>query len=201
MPNAIENNESGLSVRNKINASFTELAQKEVTANKSQDVETDKASTTKFPSVKAIFDWATGLFEKISYKSQNIVTDKDSVYKYPSTKAVYDRIESRVSKTNHYVPAIVAQQNIEECEIEDFIWWHTDGIYHIVGIFNLLIIDPSGASLSFSLPVESPNQPVFGLWNSENGISGIIKLTDGAIKLNFPESMSQKIVLSAYGEL
>jgi hypothetical protein len=31
-------------------------------SNKSQNVNTDQASTTKYPSVKAVFDWAVGLF-------------------------------------------------------------------------------------------------------------------------------------------
>jgi hypothetical protein len=34
----------------------------ESTANKSIDVNTDQASNTKYPSVKAVYDWATGLF-------------------------------------------------------------------------------------------------------------------------------------------
>ena len=35
-------------------------------ANKSTDVNTDQASNTKYPSVKAVFDWATSLFIKKS---------------------------------------------------------------------------------------------------------------------------------------
>lgn len=38
------------------------LSGKEDLENKSTDVNTDQASTTKFPSVKAVFDWAIGLF-------------------------------------------------------------------------------------------------------------------------------------------
>jgi len=34
----------------------------EATANKSTNVNTDQASNTKYPSVKAVFDWAVGLF-------------------------------------------------------------------------------------------------------------------------------------------
>ena len=34
----------------------------EATANKSTNVNTDQASNTKYPSVKAVFDWATNLF-------------------------------------------------------------------------------------------------------------------------------------------
>lgn len=35
-------------------------------ANKSTNVSTDQASDVKFPSVKSVFDWATGLFATIS---------------------------------------------------------------------------------------------------------------------------------------
>lgn len=38
----------------------------EDTANKSTSVTTDQASNTKYPSVKSVYDWATGLFATIS---------------------------------------------------------------------------------------------------------------------------------------
>lgn len=38
------------------------LGAKEDSANKSVDVNTDQASNVKFPSVKAVYDWAVGLF-------------------------------------------------------------------------------------------------------------------------------------------
>jgi len=40
------------------------LNTKEDTSNKSIDIDTDQASNTKYPSVKAIYDWAVGLFVK-----------------------------------------------------------------------------------------------------------------------------------------
>lgn len=42
------------------------LTNVESTTNKSTDVNTDQASNTKYPSVKAVFDWATSLFIKKS---------------------------------------------------------------------------------------------------------------------------------------
>ena len=36
----------------------------EATANKSTNVNTDQASNTKYPSVKAVYDWAVGLFAR-----------------------------------------------------------------------------------------------------------------------------------------
>lgn len=54
--------------------------------NKSTDVNTDQASNTKYPSVKAVFDWAVGLFvqknsaivgatkTKITYDTKGLVT-------------------------------------------------------------------------------------------------------------------------------
>lgn len=43
-----------------------DASSKENVANKSTNVNTDQASNTKYPSVKAVFDWATSLFIKKS---------------------------------------------------------------------------------------------------------------------------------------
>ena len=43
-------------------------------ANKSQAVETDKLSITKYPSVKALYDWAVGKFQSILVSGTNIKT-------------------------------------------------------------------------------------------------------------------------------
>jgi hypothetical protein len=47
---------------------------KEDTANKSQDVEVDKLSTTKFASVKALYDWAVAKFQAVLVSGTNIKT-------------------------------------------------------------------------------------------------------------------------------
>lgn len=44
----------------------TQIGLKENSANKSTDIEADKLSNIKFPSVKSVYDWATGLFATIS---------------------------------------------------------------------------------------------------------------------------------------
>jgi hypothetical protein len=52
---------------NATNSQYSGLAaSKEDTANKSTSVTTDQASNTKFPSVKAVYDWAVGLFATIA---------------------------------------------------------------------------------------------------------------------------------------
>ena len=52
---------------NAVNSLYSGLAaSKEDTANKSTSVTTDQASNTKFPSVKAVYDWAVGLFATIA---------------------------------------------------------------------------------------------------------------------------------------
>lgn len=51
-------------------------------ANKSTNVNTDKASSTKYPSVKAIYDWATGLFVKKGTLTNNYIpkaTSSDTI--------------------------------------------------------------------------------------------------------------------------
>ena len=47
---------------------------KENIANKSQAVETDKLSVTKYPSVKGLYDWAVGKFQSILVSGTNIKT-------------------------------------------------------------------------------------------------------------------------------
>jgi hypothetical protein len=52
---------------NATNSQYSGLAaSKEDVANKSTSVTTDQASNTKYPSVKAVYDWAVGLFATIS---------------------------------------------------------------------------------------------------------------------------------------
>jgi hypothetical protein len=50
------------------------VADKEDVSNKSQTIETDKASTTKYGSVKAFYDWAVGKFQAILVSGTNIKT-------------------------------------------------------------------------------------------------------------------------------
>ena len=52
---------------NATNSQYSGLAaSKEDVANKSTSVTTDQASNTKYPSVKAVYDWAVGLFATIT---------------------------------------------------------------------------------------------------------------------------------------
>lgn len=52
---------------NAVNSLYSGLAaSKEDVANKSTSVTTDQASNTKYPSVKAVYDWAVGLFATIA---------------------------------------------------------------------------------------------------------------------------------------
>jgi hypothetical protein len=63
-------------------------------ANKSTSVVTDQASNTKYPSVKAVYDWAIGAFqtalgftpENVANKATNL-TSPDNI-KYPTTLTV-----------------------------------------------------------------------------------------------------------------
>lgn len=60
----------------------TALNAKEDTANKSTNLNTDQASNTKYPSVKAVYDWATGLFVKKGTLTTNYIpkaTSSDTI--------------------------------------------------------------------------------------------------------------------------
>lgn len=52
----------------------------EATANKSTNVNTDQASNTKYPSVKAVFDWAVSLFHKKSDTTIDLQSDNKTDY-------------------------------------------------------------------------------------------------------------------------
>lgn len=52
----------------------------EATANKSTDVNIDQASNTKYPSVKAMFDWAVNLFHKKSDTTIDLQSDNKTDY-------------------------------------------------------------------------------------------------------------------------
>lgn len=62
----------------------------EDSANKRTTMTGNEASNTFYLTAKAIYDWATGLFETLANKSTNVNTDQASNTKYPSVKAVYD---------------------------------------------------------------------------------------------------------------
>lgn len=67
-------------------------------ANKSTSVVTDQASNTKYPSVKAVYDWAVGAFqaslgftpENVANKATTMTGNTGSNTLYLTAKAVYD---------------------------------------------------------------------------------------------------------------
>ena len=71
---------------NATNSQYSGLAaSKEDTANKSTSVTTDQASNTKFPSVKAVYDWAVGLFATITnlaLKTDKLITTNRQTASY-----------------------------------------------------------------------------------------------------------------------
>ena len=71
---------------NATNSQYSGLAaSKEDTANKSTSVTTDQTSNTKFPSVKAVYDWAVGLFATITnlaLKTDKLITTNRQTASY-----------------------------------------------------------------------------------------------------------------------
>lgn len=63
-------------------------------ANKSTDVATDQGSDTKYPSVKAVYDWATGLFQLLSNLVTSFQATPDDTH-YPSEKLVKDSLDAK----------------------------------------------------------------------------------------------------------
>lgn len=64
----------GKALKDLIDALTTTVSGKETAANKSTSVTTDQASDTKYPSVKAVFDWVTATFLALSALGANIAT-------------------------------------------------------------------------------------------------------------------------------
>lgn len=70
-------------------------------ANKSTSVTTDQASNTKYPSVKAVYDWAVATFQAaLGFTPENVankktsLTDNSDTY-YPSQKAVKTAVDAK----------------------------------------------------------------------------------------------------------
>jgi hypothetical protein len=74
-------------------------------ANKSTDVATDQASNTKYPSVKAVYDWAVGLFATISnlaLKTDKVITTNRQTASYTLVLSDADKlVEMNVATANN----------------------------------------------------------------------------------------------------
>jgi hypothetical protein len=98
---------------NATNSQYSGLAaSKEDVANKSTSVTTDQASNTKYPSVKAVYDWAVGLFATISnlaLKTDKLVVTNRQTASYTLVLSDADKlVEMNVGSANNLtVPASV----------------------------------------------------------------------------------------------
>jgi hypothetical protein len=98
---------------NATNSQYSGLAaSKEDVANKSTSVVTDQASNTKYPSVKAVYDWAVGLFATIAnlaLKTDKLVVTNRQTASYTLVLSDADKlVEMNVGSANNLtVPASV----------------------------------------------------------------------------------------------
>jgi hypothetical protein len=111
---AVIGNTSGTNTGdNATNSQYSGLAaSKEDVANKSTSVTTDQASNTKYPSVKAVYDWAVGLFATISnlaLKTDKLVVANRQTASYTLVLSDADKlVEMNVGSANNLtVPASV----------------------------------------------------------------------------------------------
>jgi hypothetical protein len=91
---------------NATNSQYSGLAaSKEDVANKSTSVTTDQASNTKYPSVKAVYDWAVGLFATISnlaLKTDKLVVTNRQTASYTLVLSDADKlVEMNVGSANN----------------------------------------------------------------------------------------------------
>lgn len=68
-------------------------------ADKSTNVVTDQASNTKYPSVKSVYDWATGIFQTISQAAIQTFTSYKEAYSTPAISAGVLNIDCAASNT------------------------------------------------------------------------------------------------------
>jgi hypothetical protein len=98
---------------NAVNSLYSGLeASKEDVANKSTSVTTDQASNVKYPSVKAVYDWAVGLFATIAnlaLKTDKLVVTNRQTASYTLVAGDADKlVEMNVGSANNLtVPASV----------------------------------------------------------------------------------------------
>jgi hypothetical protein len=78
----------------------------ENSANKSSDVNADQASTTKYATVKAIYDWAVALFQTLANKATDFSVINDT--KYPTTEAVDENFSYRNLTINNQTDSYTA---------------------------------------------------------------------------------------------
>jgi hypothetical protein len=91
---------------NAVNSLYSGLAaSKEDVANKSTSVTTDQASNTKYPSVKAVYDWAVGLFATIAnlaLKTDKLVVTNRQTASYTLVLSDADKlVEMNVATANN----------------------------------------------------------------------------------------------------
>jgi hypothetical protein len=91
---------------NATNSQYSGLAaSKEDVANKSTSVTTDQASNTKYPSVKAVYDWAVGLFATIAnlaLKTDKLVVTNRQTASYTLVLSYADKlVEMNVGSANN----------------------------------------------------------------------------------------------------
>jgi hypothetical protein len=91
---------------NATNSQYSGLAaSKEDVANKSTSVTTDQSSNTKYPSVKAVYDWAVGLFATIAnlaLKTDKLVVANRQTASYTLVLSDADKlVEMNVGSANN----------------------------------------------------------------------------------------------------
>lgn len=97
----INNGDSGLSARGKINGNFTELNNiKEDTANKATTMTGNEASDTKFLSAKAIYTWVTNFFTNILLLSESLYMLKTKYICFATSQTADNIGDTRISNIN-----------------------------------------------------------------------------------------------------
>ena len=125
--------------------------------NKSTDVNTDQASSTKYPTVKALYDWATNLFalksiSAYSMRVNNTNTTANATevsFRQPG-KGVYTGI---ITWTGTTAPSGTTNHTYNWQEIGNLVLWNVTLIYSVAGV------GVSSVSMAFPSDMPTPVKP------------------------------------------
>lgn len=106
VPTEIDNNLTASTTRGASKSAInTGLSLKEDLSNKSTDVNTDQASNTKYPSVKAVYDWVIGLGYQTASMVNTLISTALATFKTDNFLDATSSIQTQLNaKDKSYSP-------------------------------------------------------------------------------------------------
>ena len=141
------------------------LTNVESTTNKSTNVNTDQASNTKYPSVKAVFDWATSLFiKKSDYTPAHSILAQQSGTGSPTAVTIgTNEILGRLSGGGADIKGLSAS------EVKSILNFTSSELFEILGVYQYQI-NTASALVTTTSPTIVGNIPIpAGTYSASGG--------------------------------